>query len=128
MIVNGVKVDGTPKVVEVKVADKMLKLTLSHIAEAETVEAEFKWVTAPEGIEIISKKVGNRVSTTIKKDKKVIFENLTAQSAFAVLEAAFGWTTSKSDGIYKKSNPARKESKKATASVVVVESKEGVGL
>lgn len=128
MIVNGVKVEGTPKKVNVEVAGKMLKLNLSHIGENEVVEAEFKWIEAPEGFEISSKKLGNRISTTIKKGKQVLFEALSAQATYLVLEAAFGWTPNKSNGIYTKSNTTRKESQAKSKAEVTVTAKPGVGL
>lgn len=125
MIVNGTKIEGAPKVVEVPVKGKTLKLTMVHIGADEKADCEFKWNEAPEGVTIETKKVGNRVASTIKMGKKVMFECLTAQSVFAVLEAAFGWTQSKSDGVYKKSNPSRKEAKAGGATKVVVTVGEG---
>lgn len=121
MIINGKKFDGQPKQVKVTVAGKELDLTMAYIGKDESPDAKFNWNEAPEGIEIESVKVGNRVATTIKADKKVVFENLTAQSTFQILNAKFGWTVGKADAVYKKSNPARKESKAgAGASKVVI--------
>lgn len=120
MIINGTKVEGAPKAVIVTVKGKELKLTLVHIGADEVPEQKFTWKEAPEGVTIETIKVGNRVASTIKQGKKVIFEDLTAQSVFAVLNAAFDWSTGKSDGIYKKSNPSRKEAQKGAVAVVKV--------
>jgi hypothetical protein len=130
MIVNGTKVEGTPKSVKVTVKGKELELTMAYIAEADVVEHTFNWCETPSAdIVIESRKSGNRVVTSIiqaKKDdkgkvtKKVIFDSLTAQSAFSVLETVFGWSKSKSDTVYKKSNPGRKESKQGAASKIVI--------
>jgi hypothetical protein len=131
MIINGKKIDGQPKQVKVTVAGKELDLTMVFIGKDEKADAKFKWNEAPEGIVLESVKVGNRVATTIsaiEKGKdgkpdthKVVFEDLTAQSAFQVLNAKFGWTIGKADSVYKKSNPTRKESKAgAGASKVVI--------
>ena len=131
MIINGKKIEGQPKQVKVTVAGKELDLTLVYVNKDEKPEAEFKWNETPESIEIESVKVGNRVATTIstiEKDKdgkpdvhKVVFEDLTAQSTFQILNAKFGWSIGKADSVYKKSNPTRKESKAgAGASKVVI--------
>lgn len=121
MIINGNKIEGSPKQAKVVVAGKELELTLVYIGKDEKADATFRWNEAPEGIEIESVKVGNRVATTIKANKKVVFENLTAQATFQVLNAKFGWTIGKADAVYKKSNPKRKESKAgAGASKVVI--------
>jgi hypothetical protein len=121
MIINGKKIEGQPKQVKVPVNGKELDLTMVFISKDEKADATFKWVEAPEGVEIESVKVGNRIASTIKADKKVVFENLTAQSVFQVLNAKFGWSVGKADSVYKKSNPTRKESKaSAGASKVTI--------
>ncbi len=120
MIINGKKIEGSPKQAKVVVAGKELELTLVYIGKDEKPEAKFKWIEAPEGVEIESVKVGNRVASTIKANNKVVFENLTAQSVFQVLNAKFGWTVGKADAVYKKSNPTRKESKASGGASKVV--------
>ena len=130
MIINGKKIEGQPKQVKVTVAGKELDLTMVFIGKDEKPEAKFKWNESPDGITLESAKVGNRVATTISviekgKDnkpdtQKVVFENLTAQSTFQVLNAKFGWTIGKADSVYKKSNPTRKESKAGAGAAKVV--------
>lgn len=111
MIINGIAVEGAPKKVKLPIKGQEVELTMAYINEDEKIDVEFKWMKAPEGMEIISKKLGNRVATTIIKNGVVIFENLTAQSVFQVLGTAFNWTVGQCDGVYKKSNPLRKEYK-----------------
>ena len=60
------------------------------------------------------------MASTIKANNKVVFENLTAQSVFQVLNAKFGWTVGKADSVYKKSNPTRKEFKASGGASKVV--------
>ena len=122
-IINGKKVDGNPKKAEVTINGKVVQLTLVYIGEAEPKEAKFTW-TPVDGITASTEKVGNRVATTLKADRKILFTNLTAQSVFAVIEAKFGQAPSKTDSIYKKANPARKESKQGAAQAVTVEAGE----
>ena len=123
MVINGKNVEGTPKQAQVTVNGKVLKLTLVYIGEGEVPEAKFNW-TPVEGVAATTTKVGNRVATELKVGKKTIFTNLTAQSVFAVVEAKYGQAPSKTDSIYKKANPARKESKQGTAATVTVEAGE----
>lgn len=135
MIINGTKFDGQPKQVKVTVAGKELELTMVYIGKDEKADASFKWCEAPEGIEIQSVKVGNRVASTItvvepakdgkKETRKVVFEALTSQSVFQVLNTKFGWTLGKADSVYKKSNPTRKEAKAGAGASKVTITAEG---
>lgn len=129
IMVNGTAIEGMPKVVEVPVAGKTLKLTLVHIGEAEAPEHKWTWAPVNGNTELQAEtiKVGNRVATTLKVKGKAVFTNLTAQSVFEVILAKFGQSTSTTDSIYKRSNPARKEAKAGGAAKVVVEVKEGAG-
>jgi len=121
VIINGRAVEGSPKAVKVTVNGKELDLTLVYVLESEN---PIKWEWHPiYGIDKLvakSVKVGNRVATTLEYDKKVIFTNLTAQSVFAVINAKFSQPISTTDSIYKRSNPARKESKGNIGSKVVI--------
>lgn len=119
-IINGKSIDTNAKKAEVLINGKTVELTLVYIAETETPDAQFEW-TPIDGITAVTTKVGNRVATSLKAGKKVLFTNLTAQSVFTVIDAKFGQAPSKTDSLYKKANPARKESKQGTAQAVKVE-------
>ena len=93
--------------VSVTVDGKEIHLSLTHIMPNEPVEATFEWNTAPEGFKIIGRKSGKRIAHTILYNGLVIFESLTAQAVFRLLEAKFGWSRNTSNRIYVKSNPCR---------------------
>lgn len=122
MIVNGMQVEGTPKQVEFPIKGKAYNLTMAHISADSAIDCEFQWVEAPEGVTIISRKLGGLIATTMIKDGVILFDSLTAASVFTVLEVAFGWSNGKAKSVYAKSNPQRKESKKApSANKVILE-------
>jgi len=126
IIVNGKKVEGCPKMVKVPVNGKELDLTLVYVNDSEN-PIKWDWKPVPGNDKLVAKtsKAGNRVATTIEYDKKVIFTNLTAQSVFAVINAKFSQPVSTTDGIYKKCNPARKESKGNSGNSKVVITEQG---
>jgi len=126
IIINGRPVEGLPKSVRVPVNGKELDLTLVYVSDTEN-PIKWDWKPIPGNDKLVAKssKSGNRVSTTIEYDKKVIFTNLTAQSVFAVINAKFSQPVSTTDGIYKKCNPARKEGKGNSGSSRIVITEQG---
>lgn len=129
IIINGTAVEGAPKAVVVKVNEKEIKLTLVHIADDEQPEYKWTWNPVNGNTDLVAEtiKVGNRVATTLKYQKKTVFTSLTAQSVFEVIHTKFGQAVGTTDSIYKRSNPARKEAKKGAVAVVTVEAKTGTG-
>ncbi len=124
--INGKTVEGSPKSVKVPVNGKELDLTLVYVNDSENpIKWDWKPISGNDKLVAKSSKSGNRVSTTIEFDKKVIFTNLTAQSVFAVVNAKFSQPVSTTDSIYKKCNPARKEGKGNTGSSKVVITEQG---
>ena len=135
MIINGQKIESLAKKVSTTIAGKEVTLNMAYISETEQKDAtHFEFNPLKDRTDYIAKatKAGNKISIELikkatKKGEKdtVVFSNLTAQSLFTVLEAAFGQSRSISNSIYVRSNPARKQASRAAASIKV-EVKDGV--
>lgn len=129
MIINGQKIDQMAKQVTTKIGDKEVTLNMAYITDVEAKDAltfEFNPLKDKEGYMAKALKSGNKIAIELvkkatKKGEKdtTVFSNLTAQSLFTVLEAAFGQSRSTSNSIYVRSNPARKQASKAAASITV---------
>lgn len=126
IIVNGKKVEGSPKMVKVPVNGKEVDLTLVYVNDSENpIKWDWHPVSGNEKLVAKSAKSGNRVSTTLEFGGIPVFTNLTAQSVFAVINAKFSQPVSTTDSIYKRSNPLRKESKGKTGSARMVITEKG---
>lgn len=129
MIINGQKIESLAKQVSTKIADKEVTLNMAYISEVEAKDAltfEFNPLKDRDGYVAKATKSGNKVAIELvkkatKKGEKdtVVFSNLTAQSLFTVLEAAFGQSRATSNSIYVRSNPARKQASRAASSIKV---------
>lgn len=130
MIINGQKIETMAKQVTTAIGGKEVTLNMAYIPEVEAKDAltfEFNPLKDKEGYIAKALKSGNKISielvkkATGKKGEKdtVVFSNLTAQSLFTVLEAAFGQSRATSNSIYVRSNPARKQASKGAASIKV---------
>ncbi len=129
MIINGKKIDQMAKQVTTKIGDKEVTLNMAYISEIEQKDAthfEFNPLKDTEGYIAKAVKSGNKIAIELikkatKKGEKdtVVFSNLTAQSLFTVLEAAFGQSKSTSNSIYIRSNPTRKQASRAASSIKV---------
>lgn len=129
MIINGQKIESLAKQVTTAIGGKEVTLNMAYISEVEAKDAltfEFNPLKDKEGYIAKALKSGNKIAIELvkkatKKGEKdtVVFSNLTAQSLFTVLEAAFGQSKSTSNGIYVRSNPARKQASKGAASIKV---------
>lgn len=129
MIINGQKIDQMAKQVTTKIGDKEVTLNMAYITDVEATDAthfEFNPLKDKEGYIAKALKSGNKIAIELikkatKKGEKdiVVFSNLTAQSLFTVLEAAFGQSKSTSNSIYIRSNPTRKQASRAASSIKV---------
>jgi len=129
MIINGQEVSQMAKRVTTSVNGKEVTLNMAYISDVEAKDAltfEFNPLKDKDGYVAKAVKAGNKVAIELvkkatKKGEKdtVVFSNLTAQSLFTVLEAAFGQSRATSNSIYVRSNPARKQASKAAASITV---------
>ena len=129
MIINGQKIETMAKQVTTTIGDKEVTLNMAYISEVEAKDAltfEFNPLKDKEGYIAKALKSGNKVAIELikkatKKGEKdtTVFSNLTAQSLFTVLEAAFGQSRATSNNIYVRSNPARKQASKGAASIKV---------
>ena len=129
MIINGQKIESLAKQVTTAIGGKEVTLNMAYISETEQKDAtrfEFNPLKDKEGYIARAVKAGNKVAIELvkkatKKGEKdtTVFTNLTAQSLFTVLEAAFGQSRSVSNSIYVRSNPARKQASKGAASIKV---------
>lgn len=135
MIINGQKIETMAKKVSTTIGGKEVTLNMAYISETEQKDAlTFEFNPLKDKTDYIARatKAGNKVAIELvkkatKKGEKdtTVFTNLTAQSLFTVLEAAFGQSRATSNSIYVRSNPARKQASKAAASIKV-EVKDGV--
>lgn len=126
IIVNGKKVEGSPKMVKVPVNGKEVDLTLVYVNDSENpIKWDWQPVAGNDKLVAKSAKSGNRVATTLEFGGIPVFTNLTAQSVFTVINAKFSQPVSVTDGIYKRSNPLRKESKGKTGSARMVITEKG---
>lgn len=129
MIINGQTVETMAKQVTTAIGGKEVTLNMAYISEVEAKDAltfEFNPLKDKEGYIAKALKSGNKISIELvkkatKKGEKdtTVFSNLTAQSLFTVLEAAFGQSRATSNSIYVRSNPARKQASKGAASIKV---------
>jgi len=129
MIINGQTVETMAKQVSTAIGGKEVTLNMAYISEVEAKDAltfEFNPLKDKDGYTAKATKAGNKVAIELvkkatKKGEKdiTVFTNLTAQSLFTVLEAAFGQSRATSNSIYVRSNPARKQASKAAASIKV---------
>ena len=129
MIINGQKIETMAKQVTTAIGGKEVTLNMAYISEVEAKDAltfEFNPLKDKEGYIAKALKSGNKIAIELvkkatKKGEKdtVVFSNLTAQSLFTVLEAAFGQSKSTSNSIYVRSNPARKQASRAASSIKV---------
>lgn len=129
MIINGQTVETMAKQVSTTIAGKEVTLNMAYISETEQKDAlTFEFNPLKDKTDYIARavKAGNKVAIELikkatKKGEKdtTVFTNLTAQSLFTVLEAAFGQSRATSNSIYVRSNPARKQASKAAASIKV---------
>ena len=129
MIINGQKIETMAKQVTTAIGGKEVTLNRTYISETEQKDAthfEFNPLKDKEGYTARATKAGNKISIELvkkatKKGEKdtVVFSNLTAQSLFTVLEAAFGQSRATSNSIYVRSNPARKQASRAASSIKV---------
>lgn len=129
MIINGQKIETMAKQVTTAIGGKEVTLNMAYITDVEAKDAtrfEFNPLKDKEGYIAKALKSGNKISIELikkatKKGEKdtIVFSNLTAQSLFTVLEAAFGQSKSTSNNIYVRSNPARKQASKGAASIKV---------
>lgn len=129
MIINGQTVETMAKQVTTTIGGKEVTLNMAYISEVEAKDAtrfEFNPLKDKEGYTAKATKAGNKVAIELikkatKKGEKdiVVFSNLTAQSLFTVLEAAFGQSRATSNSIYVRSNPTRKQASKAASSIKV---------
>ena len=100
MIINGQKIESLAKQVTTAIGGKEVTLNMAYITEVEAKDAltfEFNPLKDKDGYTAKATKAGNKISIELikkatKKGEKdtVVFSNLTAQSLFTVLEAAFG--------------------------------------
>jgi len=129
MIINGQTVETMAKQVSTTIAGKEVTLNMAYISETEQKDAltfEFNPLKDKDGYTAKATKAGNKVAIELikkatKKGEKdtTVFTNLTAQSLFTVLEAAFGQSRATSNSIYVRSNPARKQASRAASSIKV---------
>ncbi len=129
MIINGQKIETMAKQVTTAIGGKEVTLNMAYISEPEQKDAltfEFNPLKDKEGYTAKATKAGNKIAIELvkkatKKGEKdtVVFSNLTAQSLFTVLEAAFGQSRATSNNIYVRSNPARKQASRAASSIKV---------
>lgn len=129
MIINGQTVETMAKQVTTSIGGKEVTLNMAYISEVEAKDAltfEFNPLKDKDGYTAKATKAGNKVAIELvkkatKKGEKdtTVFTNLTAQSLFTVLEAAFGQSRATSNNIYVRSNPARKQASKAASSIKV---------
>ena len=129
MIINGQKIETMAKQVTTAIGGKEVTLNMAYITDVEAKDAtrfEFNPLKDKDGYTAKATKAGNKISIELikkatKKGEKdtTVFSNLTAQSLFTVLEAAFGQSRSTSNSIYVRSNPARKQASKGAASIKV---------
>ena len=129
MIINGQKIETMARQVTTAIGGKEVTLNMAYITEVEAKDAltfEFNPLKDKEGYIAKALKSGNKIAIELvkkatKKGEKdtVVFSNLTAQSLFTVLEAAFGQSKSTSNSIYVRSNPARKQASRAASSIKV---------
>lgn len=129
MIINGQTVETMAKQVSTAIGGKEVTLNMAYISETEQKDAltfEFNPLKDKDGYTAKATKAGNKVAIELikkatKKGEKdtTVFTNLTAQSLFTVLEAAFGQSRATSNSIYVRSNPARKQASRAASSIKV---------
>ena len=129
MIINGQKIESLAKQVTTAIGGKEVTLNMAYITEVEAKDAltfEFNPLKDKDGYTAKATKAGNKIAIELvkkgtKKGEKdtTVFTNLTAQSLFTVLEAAFGQSKSTSNSIYVRSNPARKQASRAASSIKV---------
>ena len=110
MIINGKEIEGIKGEVSVKLGEVEVKLRTAFVEDYE-VPTEFTWLPIVDGVTIISKLVGNRVSSTIKIKNKVMYENLCAAAVFTVMVTKYGVTRDVCNRAYVRANPVRKEYK-----------------
>lgn len=121
VIINGIQLDTKPKMVDITISGKAVKLTLTYVDNPNEAD-NWEWfpVPADRKLKAIAKKQGNKIENTLQYGEKTIFTNLSAQSVFEVVLAKYGQSKGVTDSIYKKSNPYRKESKNGGSSAKLV--------